>query len=114
MDRSDGGYIQELSRRPVKAIEWFEEAIIGRYNAEGVQGFQICIVSDGRSIPIREINASKTNKIVKIQGIVVSASYVIAKPKTLFLVCRNCLNSKEVVDMIPRHVTKRNAPLTHT
>ncbi|AFM98401.1 minichromosome maintenance protein [Encephalitozoon hellem ATCC 50504] len=101
---------QELSRRPEKAIEWFEEAIVGRYNTEGVQGFQLCIVSDGRSIPIREINASKTNKIVKIQGIVVSASSVIAKPKTLFLVCRNCLNSKEVVDMIPRACDKAECP----
>ncbi|KMV65930.1 minichromosome maintenance protein [Encephalitozoon cuniculi EcunIII-L] len=101
---------RELSRRPERAIEWFEEAVADRYNVKGVQGFQLCLVSDGRCIPIREINASKTNKIVKIQGIVVSASSVITKPRTLFLVCRNCLSSKEVMDMIPRMCDKTECP----
>ncbi|ADM11634.1 DNA replication licensing factor Mcm5 [Encephalitozoon intestinalis ATCC 50506] len=101
---------QELSKRPEKVIEWFEEAIVSKYNTGGTEGFQLRLVSGGRCIPIREINASRTNKIVKIQGIVVSASSVITKPKVLFLVCRNCLSSKEVVDMIPRMCDKAECP----
>lgn len=102
---------RELQRRPEKVIEWFEEAVASRYKISDMQGFQLRMVSESQHIPIREINASRTNKIVKVQGIVVSASSVVAKPRTLFLVCRNCLNSKEVRDMIPRACDKTECPV---
>ncbi|KAM0671648.1 minichromosome maintenance protein 5 [Ordospora colligata] len=102
---------QELYRRPEKVIEWFEEAIAGKYVASRTKGFQLRLVSGARCTPIREINASKTNRIVKIQGIVVSASSVITKPKTVYIVCKNCLTSKEVSDMIPRSCEKAECPI---
>jgi DNA replication licensing factor MCM5 len=102
---------QEMQRRPEKAIGWFEEALASVYKIDGMHGFQLRIISDSQHIPLREINASRTNKIVRVQGIVVSASSVVTKPKVLLVVCRNCLNSKEVKDIIPRSCDKPECPV---
>jgi DNA replication licensing factor MCM5 len=102
---------QEMQRRPEKAIEWFEEAIVTACKIDRIHGFQLRMVSDSQQILLREINASRTNKIVRVQGIAVSASSVVAQPKILFVVCRNCLNSKEVKDAIPRACDKPECPV---
>ena len=98
-----GQYNQDLFNRtisnPEGSLECFEKAICKSFD---LKSFQILMQTSTPCIKIRDLNASKSNKIVKIQGIVVSASSIITKPKELYLTCRSCLQSKMVKDAIPR------------
>lgn len=98
-----GQYNQDLFNRlilnPENSIECFEKAICKAFD---LKNFQILMQSSNPCVKIRDLNASKSNKIVKIQGIVVSVSSVLTKPKELYLTCRSCLQSKMVRDAIPR------------
>ncbi|EOB12182.1 DNA replication licensing factor mcm5, partial [Nosema bombycis CQ1] len=126
----------EMVRNPEQSIKWYEEIIIEKYikndemngNNDGVNNptttphnntitssppsttFQIQIISNELLTGIREINARKINKIIRIKGIVVSSSSVFTKPKKLYVVCRNCLNGKFVTDFIPRSCDKGSCP----
>ncbi|KAI5149414.1 DNA replication licensing factor MCM5 [Enteropsectra breve] len=96
-----------LTTRPT-VIETLEKAICAEYS---VPYFQLQIISHSQVTKIRNINASKNNKIIRIQGIVVSCSTVVTKPKELFITCRNCLSSKRVKDVIPRNCDNTECPI---
>lgn len=51
---------------------------------------------------IRSLDASRTNKIIRLKGIVTSISNINSKPLFLHLTCRQCLTEKKVLDVIPR------------
>lgn len=99
-----GQYNQDLFNRlitnPETTIRTFEKEL---KNFTGVKHFQVLFNSAGTCTKIRNLSALKSNKIVKIQGIVVSASSIITKPKELFITCKSCLQSKVVEDAIPRN-----------
>lgn len=98
-----GQFNQDLFNRtitgPETALKIFEEAISTNF---GVKQFQVLLTSAGTCAKIRSLSSLKSNRIVKIQGIVVSASTVVTRPKDLYITCRNCLQSKVVSDAIPR------------
>ncbi|KRH93903.1 DNA replication licensing factor, MCM5 component [Pseudoloma neurophilia] len=60
-------------------------------------------ISDKVLDQIRYLDASKTNRIVRMRGIITSVSDINAKPVTLKIVCRSCLTEREVTDVIPRN-----------
>ncbi|WUR03630.1 minichromosome maintenance protein 5 (MCM5) [Vairimorpha necatrix] len=91
-----------ITTNPEKFIEYSEEIIIKEYFLDPVKNFQLHIISSEQIQNIRNINASKTHRIIRIKGLVVSASSIITKPKKLYIVCRNCLNGKFVTEIIPR------------
>lgn len=93
---------------PLLALEAFEAAICKKY---GVPHFQIQLTTAGNCMPIRSVNATASNKIIKMRGIVVSSSTVITKPKELFLTCRNCLSTRTTRDVIPRACEKSECPV---
>lgn len=51
---------------------------------------------------IRSLDASKTNRIVRVRGIITSVSNINARPISLHLTCKSCLVEKVVFDVIPR------------
>ncbi|KAF9762999.1 DNA replication licensing factor mcm5 [Nosema granulosis] len=100
--------ILSMENNPEQSIGWFEEAICGKFE---IATFQLHIISSEQITGIREINSRKINKIVRLQGIVVSSSTVFTKPKMVYIVCRNCLNGKLVKDIIPRSCEKGDCPI---
>lgn len=97
-----------LESSPDTTIEAFEQAVRKEH---GVPHFQLQLISSSPCAKIRSINASRSNKIVKIRGIVVSCTAVITKPRVLFLTCRNCLGTKMTKDAIPRTCEKSECPI---
>ncbi|CAG2102577.1 unnamed protein product [Medioppia subpectinata] len=97
-----------LIRNPLAVLEAFERGVCKLHN---FQNFQVQIVANSNISKIRDINSNKSNRIIKIQGIVVSASSIITKPKELYLQCKNCQNVKKVKDGIPRNCDNSECPL---
>lgn len=93
---------------PENSIEIFENEICKENN---LKSFQILLQSSSNPIKIRDLGSSKSNRIVKIQGIVISASTIITKPKEVFLTCKNCLTNKIVKEAIPRSCDNSDCPI---
>lgn len=93
---------------PEGALQFFEEEICRHYQ---IKSFQILLNTAGNLVKIRNLSSQKTNRIIKIQGIVVSASSVITKPRELYVTCKNCLQSKTVKDIIPRTCENSTCPI---
>lgn len=102
---------QFITSSPEKFIEFCEDAIISEYFLDPIKNFQLHIISNENISTIRNINASKTHRIIRVKGMVVSASSVITKPKNVYVVCRNCLQGKFVNDVIPRACDKSECPV---
>lgn len=97
-----------LLRSPEEALEAFESALCAEH---GCPAFQLQIVSDGPCMKIRELSARRAQRIIRIEGIVVSCGSVVTRPKDLYITCRNCLTSRTVRDAIPRNCEKKECPL---
>ncbi|EJW03313.1 hypothetical protein EDEG_00222, partial [Edhazardia aedis USNM 41457] len=63
--------------------------------------FSIHFDSSANFTPIRMINTSYNNRLIRLKGIVVSVSTPVYKPKMLFLVCKRCLRAIKL-SYIPR------------
>lgn len=98
-----GQFNQELLNRlvtnPEGTLQSFEREVSVEF---ALPSFQLLINSSGVCTKIRNLSALKSNRIVKIQGIVVSASAVTTRPKELCITCISCLQSKMVKEAIPR------------
>lgn len=102
---------QFICSDPEKFLEYCEEAISNAYFLDPVKNFQLNIISNEQIQSIRNVNASKSHKIIRVKGMVVSASSIITKPKKLYIICRNCLNGKFVTDLIPRTCDQSECPI---
>ena len=89
-----------LTQDPINTIRIFEQVIIKQNPT--LNKFQIQIINVGRTTKIREISSCKLNKIITVEGIVVSASSIITKPRELYIECKSCNEVKIVKDVIPR------------
>ena len=57
---------------------------------EEIQNIQITLSSEQECIPIRHINASHVNTLVKLPGICISAARTKPKATSIFIKCRSC------------------------
>lgn len=90
----------QLSRRPTEIVSMLEEAAkklarqICNIPVEGIRDplgdFQVQINSTTRPMTIRELESTNISKFVRIPGIVVSASNIVARPTRVYAVCRGC------------------------
>ncbi|KAM9953703.1 hypothetical protein ACTFIR_008794 [Dictyostelium discoideum] len=95
---------QELSGRfissPNELMPSFEDAIKDiikemNYNKEQVdEDIQILFKSSANPGPIRYLRAGLISKLVKVQGIVISASRTQPKPSTMVVKCKNCQHTQ--------------------
>lgn len=91
----------KLYKRPTETLPLFEEAArevadeITRPRPEGeadVEDVQICLNSRSNALDLRELKSELVSQLVKIPGIVVSATGVKAKATRLSIQCRSCRN----------------------
>lgn len=78
------------------------------YLIESELGISIEIVSSSIITKIRDIKSHKANKIIKIEGIVVSASSIYTKPREVALECRTCSHRMVTREAIPRRCQNTN------
>ena len=95
----DESLYMELMKDPFKCVEIFEIALS---NLSMNTKVNLQIIIDGPGIKLREIKSCKANKIIKISGIVISASAVYTKPKKIFMECRSCSHQFTSNEIIPR------------
>ncbi|CAN7999910.1 unnamed protein product, partial [Ixodes hexagonus] len=97
----------KLSKQPTEHLPLLEEAAkevadeITRPRPEGeedIADIQVLLKSDAHPIPMRDIKSDQVSKLVKVPGIVISASGIKAKATSLTLQCRSC---RETVPNIP-------------
>ena len=103
-------YHDELNKKltddPAEMIPLFEQAIteIAKRIAyissdEAPSSFPICqliLLSNDHRISIRDLDAEHISKIVKISGIIISASTLHSKATEVTLMCRNCRHTMKM------------------
>ncbi|KAJ3386334.1 minichromosome maintenance protein 5 [Lobulomyces angularis] len=88
---------QALKGKPNELLPLFEEgvkALAMQSNlsgpAEELPNFQIMLLSDDGTLPIRLLDTSYISKLVRISGIIISASQLQAKATLVHLMCKSC------------------------
>ncbi|ORX58496.1 MCM-domain-containing protein [Piromyces finnis] len=56
--------------------------------------FQVTLISNARSISIRDLDSTYMSKLVNVPGIVISSSTLSAKATHIHIMCRSCRNTK--------------------
>eukprot|EP00833_Pecoramyces_ruminatium_P006763 jgi/Orpsp1_1/1180795/evm.model.c7180000074654.1 len=56
--------------------------------------YQVLLLSNARSISIRELDSTYMSKLVNVPGIVISTSTLTAKATHIHIMCRNCRHTK--------------------
>jgi len=93
-----------LQTRPTEMFPLFESAAKDAAFAaiqplpEGedeVHPIQVTLTSSANPVLIRELGAANVSRLIKVQGIVISASPTQAKATELTIQCRNCATSKK-------------------
>lgn len=63
------------------------------YVSDPFLAFQVMLqCANAAPSSIRDLNSSSVGKLVRIPGIVISASNVVSKPSQAFIMCKNCLS----------------------
>jgi len=58
--------------------------------------YQVLLISNARSIPIRELDSTYMSKLVNVPGIVISTSTLTAKATSIHIMCKNCRSTKNL------------------
>lgn len=96
----DENLADKLYKQPVEHLPAFEEAatelakdlMIASENSEDVEHVQILLSTNSLASSLRSIKSESVSRLVKIPGIVVSASSIRAKATQITLQCRSCRN----------------------
>jgi len=94
----------KLQTQPAEFMPMFELAAkeaadtitYPRDNDEKVRPIQITLHSDANPLPVRVLGAAQVSKMIKVSGIIISASSTRAKATNLTIQCRNCRTTKEM------------------
>ncbi|KAF7488175.1 DNA replication licensing factor mcm5-A [Sarcoptes scabiei] len=82
--------IQYLKIFESTATEFADEITRPRIDDEPVKPIQVIFSSDANPISLREVKSDVISKLVKVPGIIISASNVRAKATKISLQCRGC------------------------
>ncbi|XP_076060472.1 minichromosome maintenance 5 [Oratosquilla oratoria] len=106
----DDTLADKLSKSPTEHIPLFEEAakeVADEVTAprpegeEEVEDIQITLSSDSNPSNLRDMKSDQVSHLLKVAGIVVAASGVKAKAKTLTVQCRSCQATIPNIDVKP-------------
>lgn len=98
----DENLADKLKRQPTEHLQIFEEAarhVADEVTAprpegeEEVQDIQIIINSNANPTNIRELKSELVSRLVKVAGVVISASGIKAKTTRISIQCRSCNNT---------------------
>jgi len=94
----DAELADKIRRNPTEILPLFEEAAKEiadevtkpRNSEDELQNIHVTLKSDETGISVRELMSTHVSKLVKIPGIVISASGIKAKATTISIQCRSC------------------------
>lgn len=97
----DENLADKLKRQPTEHLQIFEEAArhvadevtAPRAEDEEVHDIQIIINSKANPTNIRELKSEMVSRLVKVAGVVISASGIKAKTTRISIQCRSCGNT---------------------
>lgn len=97
----DENLADKLKKQPSEHLQIFEEAArevadeitSPRPEGELIQDIQILITSNANPINIRDLKSEMVSKLVKISGVIISASGIKAKTTRISIQCRSCNNT---------------------
>lgn len=101
----DAELADKLTQKPNEYLPWFENALRKfahldffqeQENIENVPEMQLFLKSSATPMPMRSINSSHITKLVRITGIVSSATTPSARATVLSLYCRGCKHEKTI------------------
>lgn len=99
----DLGYM--LSQKPSELLPILETAttriaksLVNPLHADGVTipNIQVSLRSQSNLVHFRDLNAETVSKLVRIPGIVISASTLSSRATTLHIMCRSCRSTKNL------------------
>lgn len=97
----DEGLADKLHQQPTENLAIFEEAareVADEITAprpeheEVVQDIQVLLSSNSNPTNIRELKSESVSRLVKVAGIIISASGIKAKATRMSIQCRSCSN----------------------
>lgn len=86
------GFLEEASRKLAREICEFPSESL----KDPLCDFQVQIYSSSQPMAIRNLDSSMIGKFVRIPGIAVSASTIVARPTNVCIQCRSCKTEKVV------------------
>eukprot|EP00055_Hartaetosiga_balthica_P010535 m.45255 g.45255 ORF g.45255 m.45255 type:complete len:727 (+) comp7210_c0_seq2:40-2220(+) len=95
--------VEMIKSRPIDAVPLFESAakeaikqIMFEDDGErsNVRDIQVILTTPDIPSPMRNLKSQSMSKLVKVSGIIISASTTRAKATSLFLRCRNCQSTR--------------------
>lgn len=97
----DENLADKIKKQPTEHLQIFEEAAkevadeitAPRPEGEEVQDIQILLTSNANPTNIRELKSDMVSRLVKIAGVVISASGIKAKTTKISIQCRSCNNT---------------------
>lgn len=97
----DENLADKLKRQPSEHLQIFEEAArvvadevtAPRPEDEEVQDIQIIITSKANPTNVRDLKSEMVSRLVKVSGVVISASGIKAKTTRISIQCRSCNNT---------------------
>ncbi|XP_073248217.1 DNA replication licensing factor mcm5-A-like [Porites lutea] len=100
----------KLTKSPAEFLPLFEDAAKEMADEvtkprplgeEEVQDIQITLKSDANPMSVRELRSEQMAKLVKIPGIIISASAIRAKATNITIQCRSCRNTISNIPLKP-------------
>lgn len=97
----DENLADKMKKQPSEHLQIFEEAAkevadeitLPRPEGEKIQDIQILITSNANPTCIRELKSEMVSRLVKISGVIISASGIKAKTTKISIQCRSCNNT---------------------
>ncbi|KAI9017520.1 MCM2/3/5 family-domain-containing protein [Gaertneriomyces semiglobifer] len=93
----------QIKERPAEYLPLFESAVklVATQNSYyqglgAVPDCQVMLISNANPIPIRGLDSLLISKLVKVSGIIISASTLTAKATHVHLMCRQCRHTKSL------------------
>lgn len=100
----------KLTKSPAEFLPLFEDAAREMADEvtkprplgeEEVQDIQITLKSDANAMSVRDLRSDQMAKLVKIPGIIISASAIRAKATNITIQCRSCRNTISNIPLKP-------------
>ncbi|KAI8823127.1 MCM2/3/5 family-domain-containing protein [Fimicolochytrium jonesii] len=97
----DEDLTNQLKEKPAEYLALFEDAVktVAKQNNYATEAgefpdCQVMLLSNANPLPIRSLDALSISKVVRLSGIIISASTLAAKATYVHIMCRSCRHNK--------------------
>ncbi|RKO97491.1 DNA replication licensing factor mcm5 [Caulochytrium protostelioides] len=96
----DDELANQLRDRPGEYLPLFESAaktlVLTHESIEQLVDTQVMLLSNANPVPLRELDAAMVSKLVRLSGIVISASSATSKATVLHAMCKSCRHTVQL------------------